>query len=65
MIFLTPGILGKYLADEIIEDLGYWQDISFESEAKKAKQFDAYEETDDERKMFMEVYSSKNLKMSK
>ena len=63
MIFLTPGILGKYLADEIIEDLGYWQDISFESEAKKAKQFD--EESDDERNMFMEVYSSKNLKKSK
>ena len=65
MIFLTPGILGKYLADEIIEDLGYWQDISFESEAKKAKQFDADEESDDERNMFMKVYSSKNLKKSK
>ena len=37
----------------------------FESEAKKAKQFDADEESDDERNMFMEVYSSKNLKKSK
>ena len=56
----------KDLADEIIEYLGDWQDVSFESDAKKAVQFDADEETDDdERNMFMNVYSSKNLEKSK
>ena len=77
MIFLTTGGLAssgeKDLADELIEDPEDWQDVSFESESKKATLFDADEETDadadeerdDERNMFMKVYSSKNLKISK
>jgi hypothetical protein len=61
-----PEILRrKDLADELIEDSEDWQDVLFEQEAKKAIQLDADEETDDERNMFMEVYSSKNLKKSK
>ena len=69
MIFLSTGGLGpsgdKDLAVELFEDPEDWHDVSFESEAKKALKLDADKETDDERNMFMEVYSSKNLKKSK
>ena len=45
MIFLNTGGLGsisdKDLAEELIEDLGDWHDVSLESEAKKAIQLDA------------------------